>query len=109
MAGSLFTIEYFSCPSCALPYSATKEEQPTKAPGSFACEVCGSPVHAWSGNYDFFDWQVDKADLPGVRETVGGNALTPACDHDGRPFSADPASRRAHEQRAYEMATISSS
>ena len=29
-----------------------------------ACEVCGSLVHAWSGNYDFFDWQVDKADVP---------------------------------------------
>ena len=64
MAGSLFIIEYFSCPGCALPYSVTKEEQPTKRSGSFACEVCGSLVHAWSGNYDFFDWQVDKADAP---------------------------------------------
>jgi hypothetical protein len=64
MAGSLFTVEYFSCPSCALPYSVTKEEHRTRHSGSFACEVCGTEIHAWSGNYDFFDWQVDKPEMP---------------------------------------------
>jgi hypothetical protein len=64
MAGSLFTIEYFSCPNCALPYAATREQHPTRHSGSFRCEVCGGKVHAWSGNYDFFDWQVDKAERP---------------------------------------------
>jgi hypothetical protein len=64
MAGSLFTIEYFSCPGCALPYSATKEQHSTRHSGSFRCEVCTVEVHAWSGNYDFFGWQIDKVETP---------------------------------------------
>jgi hypothetical protein len=64
MAGSLWTIEFFSCPNCALPYSATKEQHSGKHSGSFACEVCGSEVHAWSGNHDFFDWKVGQSEPP---------------------------------------------
>ncbi len=62
MAGSLWTTEYFSCPNCGLPYAVTKEQHPTRHSGSFRCEVCGVKVHAWSGNYDFFDWRVDQPD-----------------------------------------------
>ena len=65
MAGSLFTTEYFSCPSCALPYRATKEPLPSKRSGSFSCEVCSGTVHTWSGAYDFFDWKIDQ---PEARE-----------------------------------------
>jgi len=65
MAGSLFTTEFFNCPTCALPYAATKEQHKTKHSGSFNCEVCDTQVHAWSGNHDFFGWKVDK---PAARE-----------------------------------------
>ena len=61
MASSTWTTEYFSCPNCGLPYTATRERHLTKQSGSFSCEVCGTNVHAWSGNYDFFDWKVDQA------------------------------------------------
>jgi hypothetical protein len=29
--------------------------------GSFNCKVCGTEVHAWSANHEFFDWKVDQA------------------------------------------------
>ena len=64
MAGSIWTIEYFSCPSCGLPYTATREQHLYKHSGSFKCEVCATKVYAWSGNYDFFDWKVDKVKSP---------------------------------------------
>ena len=41
-----------------------KKHHPDKHAGSFSCEVCGSKVHAWSGNYDFFDWQIDQVNSP---------------------------------------------
>jgi hypothetical protein len=41
--------------------TATREQHPNKHSGSFSCEVCRGNVHAWSGNYDFFDWKVDQA------------------------------------------------
>jgi hypothetical protein len=71
MAGSLFTVEFFSCPSCALPYAATREQHTTKHSGSFHCEVCGTQVHAWSGNYDFFGWKVDKPEAPAFGKRWG--------------------------------------
>ena len=64
MASDIWTTEYFSCPNCGLPYTATKEQHPDKHSGSFSCEVCGIKVHAWSGNYDFFDWKVDQPKAP---------------------------------------------
>ena len=42
---------------------AAKEEHPDKHTGSFNCQICGVEVHAWSGDYDFFDWQVDKPEM----------------------------------------------
>src|ERR1044072_4225713 len=64
MASSIWTIEYFSCPSCGLPYTATREHHPDKHSGKFKCEVCETKVHEWSGNYDFFDWKVDVVKSP---------------------------------------------
>ena len=64
MASGIWTTEYFSCPNCGLPYTATREHHPDKRSGSFSCEVCGSEVHAWAGPYDFFDWKVDQASSP---------------------------------------------
>ena len=64
MASGIWTTEYFTCPDCGMPYSATKEEHPDKRSGSFSCNICGGEVHAWSGVYDFFDWKTDKAKSP---------------------------------------------
>ena len=64
MASGIWTTEYFSCPNCGLPYTATREHHPDKRIGSFSCDVCASEVHAWSGQYDFFDWKVDQASSP---------------------------------------------
>jgi len=66
MENSIWTIEHFSCPNCGLPYTATREHHPDpdKHSGSFKCEVCATKVHAWSGNYDFFDWKVDQVKSP---------------------------------------------
>jgi predicted RNA-binding Zn-ribbon protein involved in translation (DUF1610 family) len=64
MACNTWTIEYFSCPNCGVPYTATREQYADKQSGNFRCEVCGSKVHTWSGNYDFFDWKVDQAKSP---------------------------------------------
>ncbi|TMJ51967.1 MAG: hypothetical protein E6G85_13390 [Alphaproteobacteria bacterium] len=61
MASATWTTEYFSCPNCGLPYTATREQHPNKHSDRFSCEVCRGIVHAWPGNYDFFDWKVDQA------------------------------------------------
>jgi len=64
MASGIWTTEYFDCPNCGMPYTATKEEHPDKHTGSFNCQICGVEVHAWSGDYDFFNWKTDKASTP---------------------------------------------
>lgn len=64
MASDIWTTTYFNCPDCGLPYSAVRELHPDKRSGSFACEVCGSEVHAWAGNFDFFNWKVEKVSAP---------------------------------------------
>ena len=64
MASNIWTTEYFSCPDCGLPYSATREQHPYKHSGSFSCEVCGAEVLAWSGNYEFFGWKVEQPGSP---------------------------------------------
>ena len=75
MAGSIWTTEFFDCPSCGLGYAATREQCPARHSGRFACEVCGAEVHAWSGNHDFFNWKIDQPTSPvfGKRMTVSGN------------------------------------
>jgi predicted RNA-binding Zn-ribbon protein involved in translation (DUF1610 family) len=71
MTSNRWTIEYFSCPNCGLPYTATREHHPYKHSGSFKCEVCGIKVHTWSGNYDFFGWKVDHAKSPAFGKRWG--------------------------------------
>ncbi len=64
MASPIWTTEYFTCPSCGMAYTATKEQHSDKHSGSFNCRICGTEVHAWSGLYDFFDWKFDKVEAP---------------------------------------------
>jgi hypothetical protein len=64
MANSIWTTEEFTCPGCGLNYTATKEDQPSKRSGSFACMVCEAEVHAWSGRHDYFDWTAVKMRSP---------------------------------------------
>ncbi|MDR3484544.1 MAG: hypothetical protein P4M05_06505 [Bradyrhizobium sp.] len=71
MASGIWTTEYFSCPDCGLPYTARRERHQYKQSGSFSCEVCGSKVHAWSGNYEFFDWEVGKVNPPAFGKRWG--------------------------------------
>lgn len=64
MANSIWTLEQFTCPSCGMNYTATKEELQGKRSGSFACIVCDAEVHSWSGRQDFFDWTAKRTASP---------------------------------------------
>ena len=64
MANSIWTIEVFSCPSCGMNYTATREEYAGKHSGHFKCSVCQSLVHTWSGNHHFFGWEAVKSEPP---------------------------------------------
>ena len=64
MANSIWTIEEFTCPSCGMNYTATKEEHPDKHSGSFKCGSCKAEVHAWSGYLNFFNWEAVKTKSP---------------------------------------------
>jgi hypothetical protein len=64
MANSIWTLEQFTCPSCGMNYTATREELPGKRSGSFACIVCDAEVHRWSGRHDFFDWTAQRMASP---------------------------------------------
>jgi peptide subunit release factor 1 (eRF1) len=64
MANSIWTLEQFTCPSCGMNYTATKEELQSKCSGSFACIVCDAEVHSWTGHQDFFDWTAQRMTAP---------------------------------------------
>lgn len=64
MANSIWTLEQFSCRSCGMNYTATREELEDKRTGSFACIVCDAEVHRWSGRHDFFDWTAQRMSSP---------------------------------------------
>ena len=64
MANSIWTTEEFTCPSCGMDYTATREEQQDKRTASFNCMVCDTEVHAWSGYYDFFNWKGVRSRTP---------------------------------------------
>ena len=64
MANSIWTTEHFTCPSCGMDYTATREDQHEKRSSSFQCTVCDTEVHAWSGYYDFFDWKGERSRRP---------------------------------------------
>ncbi len=64
MANSIWTIEEFSCPSCGMDYTATREEHAAKHVGHFKCVVCQSVVHSWSAKHHFFGWEAVKTRPP---------------------------------------------
>jgi hypothetical protein len=64
MANSIWTTEQFTCASCGMNYTATCEERSDRRPGSFACAVCDTEVHKWSGYQDYFDWKAVRARSP---------------------------------------------
>lgn len=64
MAKSIWTTEEFTCPSCGMNYSATKEEHSEKRSGSFSCSICESEVHTWSGYHSFFGWRAVETRSP---------------------------------------------
>jgi len=57
MSNDFKLIVHFSCPCCATIYTASQQEQPGRHPGDFHCRSCGTPVHKWTGLYNFVDWQ----------------------------------------------------
>ena len=57
MSNDFKLIVYFSCPHCATIYTASQQEQPGRHPGYFLCRMCATPVHEWSGLYNFTDWK----------------------------------------------------
>ena len=64
MANSIWTHEQFTCSSCGMNYTATREEIQANRSGSFSCIVCGAEVHSWSGRHDFFDWTAKRMASP---------------------------------------------
>jgi DNA-directed RNA polymerase subunit RPC12/RpoP len=48
----------FACPRCGTIYQAKQHRGPGTHFGVFKCVACKSQVYAWSGLYDFLDWQV---------------------------------------------------
>ena len=57
MANSIWTTEQFTCPSCGVNYTATREEQREKRTSSYNCSVCETEVHRWSGHHEYFNWE----------------------------------------------------
>jgi len=64
MANSIWTTEVFACPGCGVDYTATREEHQHKRSGSFKCRVCDTEVHAWSGYYEYFNWETSRMRSP---------------------------------------------
>ena len=71
MANSIWTIEEFTCPSCGMNYTATKEKHSDKRSGSFRCSVCNAEVHAWSGYHSFFNWETIRSSSRGFGRRWG--------------------------------------
>ena len=72
MANSLWTTEHFTCPSCGMNYTATREEQHEKRSGNFKCSVCDTEIHAWSGYHDI----LQLGDHPGEVARIWKKAVT---------------------------------
>jgi hypothetical protein len=59
---------HFSCPNCLSVYCAIQERRAEKRYDAFHCDHCGTPVHEWTGLYDFFGWNaVTKSQPSGAR------------------------------------------
>ena len=57
MGNDALVIVYFSCPNCLAVYRAAQAPRAEKGYNSFSCKNCGTPVHEWTGLYDFLDWR----------------------------------------------------
>jgi predicted RNA-binding Zn-ribbon protein involved in translation (DUF1610 family) len=64
MANTIWTTEEFTCPSCGMNYTATREEHRDKRSGSFSCRICNAEVHGWSGYHNFFNWEAVRSKVP---------------------------------------------
>ena len=64
-------IVHFSCPHCATVYTAGQEQRPGRHPGDFYCRECGTPVHSWTGLYNFADWK--PVTIPEGRSVLAGD------------------------------------
>ena len=59
---------HFSCPHCRMIYCAHQKPRTEKRYDAFHCRNCGTPVHEWTGLYDFLGWNaVAKHPLNGIR------------------------------------------
>ena len=56
MSNDAFPVVYFSCPLCALIFTATQERRAERRLGAFFCDECGTPVLEWTGCYNFIKW-----------------------------------------------------
>jgi predicted RNA-binding Zn-ribbon protein involved in translation (DUF1610 family) len=57
MVSGVQTTVVFLCPKCGLSYQATQHRNHGRPADRFDCPGCGAEVHAWSGKYDYMDWQ----------------------------------------------------
>jgi hypothetical protein len=64
MANTIWTTEEFTCESCGMNYTATREEHPDRRSGSFNCRICNAEVHSWSGRHHFFNWEPVRSKVP---------------------------------------------
>jgi predicted RNA-binding Zn-ribbon protein involved in translation (DUF1610 family) len=50
-------IVHFCCPQCLAVYRATQARRAERGHNTFSCQNCGTPVHEWTGLYDFLNWR----------------------------------------------------
>lgn len=47
---------HFSCPHCLAVFRSLQVHTTDKCLGKYQCSRCDTPVHEWTGFYDFSDW-----------------------------------------------------
>jgi hypothetical protein len=61
-------IVHFSCQHCLTVYQARQERRGLDdCSGEFYCGRCGSPVHDWTGLYDFSEWHPIANSVPSAK------------------------------------------
>jgi hypothetical protein len=55
---------HFSCPNCLTVYCANQERRAQKRNDSFHCRNCGTPIHEWTGLFDFLGWNAVTESVP---------------------------------------------
>jgi peptide subunit release factor 1 (eRF1) len=67
---------HFSCPHCRTVYCANQKPRTEKRYDAFHCRNCGTPVHEWTGQYDFLGWNaVAKSQPNGSRLCQDGSVV----------------------------------